>query len=63
MLHSKPIVGTVRGNSIEFEHPLNMPDGVKVEITVKSGSYSEDRRVEKIRELFGSCEVDAANLV
>ncbi len=62
MLHSKPIVGTVRGNSILFENPLNIPDGVRVEIIVRSGPLSEEEQAEKLRELFGSCEGDAANL-
>jgi len=62
MLHSKPIIGTVRGNSIQFDRPLNMPDGVRVEITVRAGALSEDERAKKLGELFGSCIDDSIDL-
>lgn len=62
MLYSKPIVGTVRGNSIQFEDPLNIPDGVRVEIIVRSVPLSEDEQAEKLHKLVGGCTGDAANL-
>ena len=62
MTHSKPIIGTVRGNSIEFVKPLNLPDGASVEIIVRSGVLSEEERLRQLRELFGSCQEDAADL-
>lgn len=62
MLHSKPIIGTVRDNSIEFELPLNLPDGASVEIVVRSGPFDEEERARRLGELFGSCKEDAADL-
>lgn len=62
MHHFKPIIGTVRGNSIQFELPLNMPEGVRVEITVRPSPLSKDERLEKLSGLFGLCVDDGADL-
>ena len=62
MQHSKPLTGRVRGNSIEFEQPLNLPDGVRVEILVKSGALSDELKRERLQALFGSCARDADDL-
>ncbi len=62
MLHSKPIIGTVRGNSIELVQPLNLPDGASVEIVVRSGPFSDEVRAHRLGELFGCCREDATDL-
>lgn len=51
--------GTIHGTTIELEHPLQLPDGSKVEFIVKPKPMSAEQRRMKLESLFGSCRADA----
>ena len=54
--------GVVHGKTIELEHSLNMPDGAEIEIVVKTQVLNAEQHKAQLRELFGSCAEDAADL-
>ncbi len=54
--------GIIRGATIELTTILPMPDGAKVDVTVKPAKMSAEQRREKLKSLFGSCEADSDDL-
>ena len=55
-------LGVVNGSTIELQQAIGMPDGAKVEITIKPNRMSEEQRKQKLESAFGGCGEDAAEL-
>ncbi|MCC6508298.1 MAG: hypothetical protein IT423_04275 [Pirellulaceae bacterium] len=54
--------GILQGQSIKLDRPPSLPDGSKVKVTVRKAKLSIPEREAKLKELFGGCSQDAADL-
>lgn len=62
MSHQEAYRGIVHGSSIEIYPALNLPEGMEVEIVVKSPTVGGEQRKQRLEALFGSCQADADDL-
>ncbi len=54
--------GILHGQSIKLDRPPSLPDGSKVNVIVRKAKLSASEREAKLKELFGGCSQDAAEL-
>ena len=54
--------GVLQGQSIKLDRPPSLPDGSKVNVTVRKAKLSASEREDKLKELFGGCAEDALDL-
>ncbi|MCC6509438.1 MAG: hypothetical protein IT423_10040 [Pirellulaceae bacterium] len=54
--------GILQGQSIKLDRPPSLPDGSKVNVTVRKAKLSASERADKLKELFGGCAEDASDL-
>lgn len=54
--------GVLQGQSIKLDRPPSLPDGSKVNVTVRKAKLSAPEREAKLKELFGGCSDDAVDL-
>lgn len=54
--------GILDGQSIKLDRPPSFPNGSKVNVIIRKATLSATEREVKLRELFGGCSEDAADL-
>ncbi len=54
--------GILDGQSIKLDRPPSFPDGSKVNVIVRKSKLTATEREAKLKELFGGCSEDAAEL-
>ena len=58
----KVLRGVVHGRMIELDHPLAMPDGCEIEVTIRRKEMDVEERRQRLQALFGSCATEADEL-
>ena len=54
--------GVVHGSMVELSQSPNIPNGIEVDVIIKSTELTAEQRQERLKALFGSCKEDADDL-